>query len=154
MKLVIIAEATGIHLKDKLVEYMKAEGYDYVDATQGEMDYISAGALMGELISSAKYDLGVIMCGSGMGVNLVANRYEGVYCGLCESVHTAKMARTITNCNVLALGGNIVAYDLACKMLKAFVETDFLEGFDSETAANLKSMYEDMKLCDNKAHHM
>ena len=87
-----------------------------------------------------------------MGVNLVANRYPGVYCGLCESLHTAKMARTITNCNVLALGGNIVAYDLACRMVKVFLDTEFGETFSDEAAAGLRKMFAEMEKVDKETH--
>ena len=92
------------------------------------------------------------MCGTGMGVNLVANRYPGVYCGLCESLHTARMARAITNCNVLALGGNIVAYDLARRMVKTFLDTEFGESFPPEFAARLREKFADMNEVDRKTH--
>ena len=62
------------------------------------------------------------------------------------------MARTITNCNVLAMGGNIVAYDLANKMTEAFVETEFGEGFPPEFAERLKAMFEEMEAVDKATH--
>lgn len=150
--IIIVGEGTALHLKDKLVEHMKEKGYNFTDATDGDMTYIEVGSTVGHAISDKKYDLGVIVCGSGMGVNLAANRYPGVYCGLCESIHTARMARTITNCNVLAMGGNIVAYDLACKMLDAFVEAEFTEGFDDEMSEKLKAFFSDMEAVDKETH--
>ena len=62
------------------------------------------------------------------------------------------MARTITNCNVLALGGNIVAHDLACRMVKVFLDTEFGETFPEETVAALKNMFEEMDAVDRKTH--
>ena len=147
-KIIIAAEESALHLKEKLVAFMAEKGYDFTDATQGAMTYVEVG----KAVSAKEYDLGIVLCGSGMGVNLVANRYSGVYCGLCESLHTAKMARTITNCNVLAMGGNIVAYDLACRMTEAFVETDFTEGFDPATAQDLKDYFAQMETVDGETH--
>ena len=154
MKQVIIcAEASAVHLKNVLVDFLGKEGYDYTDATErDDLSYIEAGSVIGKSISEGAYRFGIVLCGSGMGVNLVANRYPGVYCGLCESLHTAKMARTITNCNVLALGGNIVAYDLACRMVKAFLDTEFGETFSGETAAGLKEMFAEMEKVDAETH--
>ena len=154
MKQVIVcAEASAVHLKKVIVDFLTGEGYDYVDATsRDDLSYIEAGSIVGESISKGEYQFGIVMCGSGMGVNLVANRFSGVYCGLCETLHTAKMARTITNCNVLALGGNIVAYDLACRMVKTFLDTEFCETFPEEAAPGLRKMFAQMDEVDKKTH--
>ncbi|MDO5701978.1 MAG: RpiB/LacA/LacB family sugar-phosphate isomerase [Lachnospiraceae bacterium] len=152
-KVIICAEASAVHLKNAIVDFLEKEGYEYTDATErDDFSYIEAGSIIGESISKGRYAFGIVMCGSGMGVNLVANRYPGVYCGLCESLHTAKMARSITNCNVLALGGNIVAYDLACRMVKAFLDTQFGEGFSEGDAEGLRKMFSDMNDVDVKTH--
>lgn len=123
-KLIVAAESSALHLKNSIVKFLESKGYD----------------------------LGIVMCGSGMGVNLVANRYPGVFAGLVENINTAKQARSITNCNVLALGGNIVAYDLASKMVEAFVETEFTEGFPPEAAKRLKHYYDEMVQVDRETH--
>ena len=152
-KVIICAEESAVHLKNQIVPFLKEKGYDYTDATDNDhMSYTQVGSVIGQAISSKAYDFGIVICGSGMGVNLVANRYSGVYCGLCESLHTAKMARTITNCNVLALGGNIVAYDLAKRMVEAFLDTDFTEGFDSQEAAGLKTYHAEMEQINAETH--
>ena len=152
-KIIICAESSAIHLKKAITAYLTEYGYDYTDATANDnLTYIEAGSIVGEAVSSGEYPLGIVMCGSGMGVNLVANRYKGVFCGLCESLHTARLARTITNCNVLALGGNIVAHDLACQMVRAFLEADFGDGFNEDFVPVLKGLYDDMAAVDDKTH--
>ena len=151
-KIIIAAETSAVHLKNKLIKFMGEKNYSFTDATRESMSYIEAGMVVGSAVSDRQYTLGIVLCGSGMGVNLVANRYPGVFCGLCESLHTAKMARTITNCNVLALGGNIVAYDLACRMVEAFVETDFTEGFPSGEAQGLQDYFTQMEQIDQATH--
>lgn len=152
-KIIIAGEASALHLKNSVVSFMEKKGYDFTDVTgDQEMSYIAVGSAVGKAVSEKKYDLGIVVCGSGMGVNLVANRYPGVFCGLVENVNTAKMARTITNCNVLAMGGNIVAYDLANRMVEAFVETEFTEGFSPEAAENLKGFFAEMEEVDRVTH--
>ena len=142
-KVIVCAEASAVHLKNAIVDFLAKEGYEFVDATsRDDLTYIEAGSIIGESISK----------GTGMGVNLVANRYPGVYCGLCESLHTARMARAITNCNVLALGGNIVAHDLARRMVKTFLDTEFGESFPPEFAARLREKFADMNEVDRKTH--
>ncbi len=154
-KIVIAAEQSGVHLKESIVRFLAEKGYDYTDVTTPEgMSYIQAGSAVGEAISGKVYDLGIVICGSGMGVCLVANRYPGVYAGLVENVNTAAMARSITNCNVLALGGNIVAYDLANKMVEAFLETEFTQGFPPDFAPKLREMFAEMEAVDRKAHRL
>ena len=152
-KIVIAAEKSGEHLKNSIVKFLAEKQYDFYDITAPEgMSYIEAGSAIGSAISNKEYDLGIVICGSGMGVCLVANRYPGVYAGLVENLNTATMARTITNCNVLALGGNIVAYDLANKMTEAFIETEFTQGFPPVLAENLKKMFAEMEAVDRKTH--
>jgi len=153
-KVIVCAESTGVHLKNVIVNFLTQEGYDFTDATsRDDLSYIEAGSIVGESISIGDYQFGIVMLRSGLRVNLVANRYPGVYCGLCESLHTAKMARTITNCNVLALGGNIVAYDLACRMVKVFLDTEFGETFPEVIADALQKMYAEMEAVDQKTHN-
>ena len=153
-KIAIAAEASALHLKERLVEFMQIKGYDFTDLTcDQEMSYVEAGRAVGEGVSSGAYEMAIVLCGSGMGVNLVANRYPGVYCGLCESYDTAKMARTITNCNVLAMGGNFIAYTLACRMLEVFVETEFTEDMDDGLASALRDWYGTMRELDMKVHN-
>ena len=152
-KVIICAEASAVHLKNVIVDYLAKEGYYFVDATsRDDLSYIEAGSIIGESISKGEYPFGIVMCGSGMGVNLVANRYSGVYCGLCESLHTARLARSITNCNVLALGGHIVAYDLACRMVKAFLDPEFGETFPAEFVPELNKLFKEMDEVDKKTH--
>ena len=152
-KVVVCAEASAVHLKNVIVDFLAQEGYEFFDATsRNDLTYIEAGSIIGESVSKGEYPFGIVMCGTGMGVNLVANRYPGVYCGLCESLHTARMARAITNCNVLALGGNIVAHDLARRMVKTFLDTEFGESFPPESAARLREKFADMNEVDRKTH--
>lgn len=155
-KIIISSDDSAFWLKEKVVEYMASHGYDFVDVSLDEngnmLPYYVAGQRVGEAISSKQYHWGLLFCGSGMGVNMVANRFQDVYCALCESVHTAALSRKINNANVLALGGNIVAPDLACNMVDAFFNTEFLAGFEGEKREFLDDAIVKIAEIDAKAH--
>ncbi len=153
-KIIVAAQTTALKLKDSVVEHLKEKGYDFTDVTgDKEMSYVEAGSIVGRAVSEKQYDLGIVMCGSGMGVNLAANRFPGVFCGLVENINTARSARVITNCNVLAMGSNIVAFDLANKMVDAFLEAEFLEGLDEAKRERLdRTFHEDMLALDRETH--
>ena len=154
-KIIVAAQTTALALKNSVVEHLKARNCDFTDVTgDQEMSYLEAGSIVGKAISAKEYDLGIVMCGSGMGVNLAANRYPGVYCGLVENINTARSARVITNCNVLAMGANIVAFDLADKMVDAFLDAQFLEGMDEANADRLRKTFEDMEALDRELHDL
>ena len=130
-------------LKDAVIAHLRQKGYEVDDLGYREdgKDWrtYQIGALTGKLVGEEKkYDFAIICCGSGMGVCLSANRFQGVYCAHCESVYTAKMARGINNANVLAMGVNVVAPKLGCYMAEAFVSTPFLQG--APEGSNLASM--------------
>lgn len=157
MKSIIVSsDSTAYHLKEAVVAHLKGLGYAIEDVSlsdTGEMlPYYEAGKRVGEAVSSGTFEWGLLFCGSGMGVNIVANRYQNVYCALCESVHTAALARKINNANVLALGGNIVAHDMACAMAETFFETEFLSGVDDKKDF-LADAIDVLRDIDAKAHH-
>ncbi len=156
-KIIISSDDSAFWLKEKVVKYMAEKGYDFEDASLDEngnrLPYYEAGRRIGEAVSSKKYQYGLVFCGSGMGVNITANRFQDVYCALCESVHTAALARKINNANVLALGGNIVAPNLACTIVDTFFNTDFLAGFEGEEREFLNAAIVKLAAIDAEAHN-
>ena len=103
------------------------------------MVYYEVGRRVAKEVADKKFERGLLFCGTGMGVNLVANKFPGVYCGLCESVFAAKKCRIINNCNVLAMGGFIVGPKMGIEMVEAFLNTDFSYGFDLATPEFLQN---------------
>lgn len=155
-RIIVSSDSTAYHLKEAVTAHLEKLGYDIVDKSISEtgelLPYYEAGRRVGEAVSSRDFQWGLLFCGSGMGVNIVANRYQDVYCALCESVHTAALARKINNANVLALGGNIVAHDMACAMAETFFATEFLEGMDGNRQF-LSDAIDILHELDAKAHH-
>ena len=83
------------------------------------------------------YDKAVLICGTGAGMSVVANKYKGVYAVACEGVYSAKMARAINNANVLCMGGWIVGPEMAVEMVKTFLATDWCQDLEDWRAANM-----------------
>ena len=127
---IIGADPRGISLKDAVKEVLIDEGFYVVDITGNEQQTsYDVGYVIGKAIAEHKYDFGFVFCGTGMGVNLVANKFNGVYCALCESIETARLSRIINDANILAMGGLIVTPYIGQQMARTFVNTTFSEGF-------------------------
>jgi len=152
-RFVIAAEASGFELKEKVKAYFEQNGYEVVDVGMKLVDdpipYYEAGYLAGKAVSDGKFECGVVICGSGMGVCMAANKVKGIYCAACESIHTAGQARVINNANVLALGAKIVAYDLAIRMIEAFLNTEFLHGIEGDDREMLTDALGKLELIEN-----
>lgn len=158
MKIVLCAESCAFVLKDAVMEHLKGLGYEVTDLSLREdgsdRPYFEIGALVGEKMQNKEYDFGIVFCGSGMGVCLVANRYEGVYAACTESVRTTKMSRGINNANVLALGVRVIAPILGCEMAQTFVESTFPESAPEDIdRAVLVNGFEEVLKIDQKAHN-
>ena len=83
------------------------------------------------------YDRAVLICGTGAGMCVVANKYKGVHAVACEGVYSAKMARAINNAKVLCMGGWIVGPEMAVEMVKTFLATDWCQDLEDWRAANM-----------------
>lgn len=128
---VVASDPSGLALKNAVKDFLQKQGFEVSDLTGEErQNYVDVGFNMGKAMSENKYDFGFVFCGTGMGVNLVANKFSGVFCALCESVETARLSRTVNNANVLAMGGKIVAPEKAKEMANAFISTDFAKDND------------------------
>jgi len=142
MKIIIGADPLGYALKNAVGKYLLSAGYEVVDITEAEpAPYYQVGDEVGRRISDGEFERGIIFCGTGMGVNITANKHRGVYCGLCESVMSARLCRIINNCNVLALGGLFNGEYKAIEMVKVFLETGFAEGFSEASPEFLKDSF-------------
>lgn len=131
-KAIIASDPGAAALKDVVKAHLQGRGYEVEDVgstADTEVPYYEAGFRVGQAVSEKQYEVGIVLCGSGMGVNLAANMFPGVFCAVCESLYSAKLSRAVNDANVLALGSNLIAPRLACKMVDAFLDTKFLEDF-------------------------
>ena len=141
----IACDHGGFALKKAIKAHLDKRGLAYHDFgtfSEDSCDYPDYGRLAARAVADGSCDRGIVICGTGMGVNLMANRFPGVLCGLCESVHTVEHARKINNINILAMGGWFQGPELGCMMADAFLDTAWKQGLDEETAALVQKGYE------------
>ena len=127
MKIIFSSDWTAEFLKDHLEEYVTTQGHEVIECglnSEGKaLDYFDAAVSAAKALQEGRADFGVLICGSGMGVSLVANKFKGVYAALCESTFTAERSRSINNANLLTMGSQIVGFDVAERMLDVFLST-------------------------------
>ena len=131
MNIIISNDHAGIELKNNVKKFLEAKGYSLKDVgnNDGEsVDYPDIIHPLAKEISENKDDKGIIMCGTGNGVSMVANKYKGVRAGLCWSKEIAELIRKHNNANVLSLPARFISIEEALEIVKVFLETDFEEG--------------------------
>ena len=131
MKVIMEADFGGYDLKEAVKKDLISKGYEITDVSpDGPITYQDAAKMVAKGVQSKEYERGIAICGTGMGVSIIANKFRGVYAALCEGVYTAVRSKTINNTNVLCLGGFITGPYLGCKIANAWLEAEHLQGLD------------------------
>ena len=128
---VIANDHAGLPLKNELLKVFAAMGVQVEDIgakSLESVDYPDYGHAVALAITEGRFDRGVLVCGTGLGISIAANRHAGIRAALCGDVFTAKMSRQHNDANVLALGARVVGPGLAEEILRAFMGTDFEGG--------------------------
>ena len=131
MLIAIASDHGGFALKETIKEYLRERGDKIVDlgtTSEESVDYPIYGKACGEAVASGKAERGIVICGTGIGISIAANKVKGVRCGLCTSVEMAELTRKHNNANVLALGGRTTEPQLALDSVKTFLDTEFEGG--------------------------
>ncbi len=125
MRVALGNDHAGVPLRVGLIELLRASGYELVDlgtADDSSVDYPRFAAQVARKVCAGEADLGIVICGTGIGSSIAANKIRGVYCALCSDVYSARMARCHNAANVLALGARVIGPDLAAEIAKTFLE--------------------------------
>ena len=142
MKLAIGSDKSGFAAKEAVRAYLTEIGADFEDlgTTDPEQpkNYVAVASAVAPRVQAGEFDRAILICGTGAGMNIVANKYKGVHAVACEGVYAAKMARAINTANVLAMGGWIVGPEMAVQMVRAFLETDWLQDLEDWRQTNLR----------------
>jgi ribose 5-phosphate isomerase B len=136
----IASDHAGFDLKVTLAGELAAMGYEVVDlGTDGpdSVDYPDFAKVMTRAVIEGRAERGVLVCGTGVGISIAANRHPGIRAALCHNETTARLAREHNDANVLALGARIVGVDVAKDCLKAFLTTEFAGGRHARRVAKL-----------------
>ena len=128
MKIAIGNDHAAGELKQVIIDLIKELGNDVIDvgAPIGEpIDYPIPGEKVGRLVAAGEADLGVLICGTGVGISLAANKVKGIRAAAVSDTATARLIREHNNANVIAIGARIVGAELAKDIIKTFLTTDF-----------------------------
>lgn len=130
MKVVIGSDHAGYDLKQEIVTTLQAEGYEFQDCgtySRDSVDYpdIARQVTKEVLIQGIP---GVIICGTGIGISIAANKISGIRAALCDNQYTARMAREHNDANIVALGSRVIGPGLAVEIVKTFLNTSFQAG--------------------------
>jgi ribose 5-phosphate isomerase B len=121
----------GYALKGEIIEHLKSRGLEVRDlgtTSEESTDYPIYGEAVARAVVSGECDLGIIICGTGIGISIAANKVKGARAALCGDCYSAEMARAHNNANLLALGARVLGTGLALKIVDTFLDTDFLGG--------------------------
>lgn len=131
MKIAIGNDHTAVDLKMEVMEYVKSLGHEVVnlgtDSTES-CHYPVYGEKVGRAVAAGEVDCGILICGTGVGISLAANKIKGIRCGVCSDTTTAHLIKEHNNANVIAFGARIVGNELAKDIVKSYLEAEFMGG--------------------------
>ena len=131
MKVLIGSDHAGYKLKVEVYNYLKDKGFDIEDVgtySEESCDYVDFAEKVASGVSSGKAERGILICGSGIGMSIVANKFPGIRAALCTSEYHARKSRQDNNSNVLTMGGRVTTFEMARLIVDAWFETDYAGG--------------------------
>ena len=131
MKIAVASDHGGFKLKEEVKAHLLERGLEVLDLgthNEDSVDYPAYGKACGEAVVSGQAEVGIVVCGTGIGISIAANKVKGVRCGLCTSVEMGTLTKQHNNANVLALGGRTTETGLAMQIVDAWLDTEFEGG--------------------------
>ncbi len=133
MKIIVGADAWGVELKDAVKQHLVKHGHEVTDvggSSENDRPYYEVAKDVAGMLQAGTAERAVLVCGTGMGMAIVANKFKGVYASVIESEFTARMCRAVNNANVLTMGSMVVAPYVAMQAVDAFLATKHTEGLE------------------------
>ncbi|MGO1527855.1 MAG: ribose 5-phosphate isomerase B [Senegalia sp. (in: firmicutes)] len=147
MKIAIGSDHGGYDLKNEIIGYLKEAGYEYNDFgtySTDSVDYPDFGKKVSESVAKGEYDKGIVICGTGIGISISANKVRGIRCALCSDIYSAKKAAEHNNANIIALGGRVLGVDLAKAIVEAYLSSEFEGGRHERRVNKIMDIEENM----------
>ena len=130
-KIIIGCDHGGLELKNEIIAHLNKRGFKVTDVgtyTLESCNYPDYAEALCKKIQAGEYPLGILVCGTGIGMSIAANKHNGIRAACCSDTFSARMTRMHNDANVLCLGGRVVGAGLACDMVDLFVDTEFEGG--------------------------
>ena len=127
-KIAIGCDHGGFTLKQEIIKYFNEKEIAFEDFgcySEGSCDYTEYGKAVAEAVAAGKYEKGILICGTGIGISITENKIKGIRCALCSDCFSAEATREHNDANILALGGRVVGTGVALKIVDTFLNTPF-----------------------------
>ncbi|MBB6061849.1 ribose 5-phosphate isomerase B [Thermosipho japonicus] len=131
MKIAIGSDHAGFELKNRLVDYLSKKGIEIIDVgtnSTESVDYPDYAKEVGKFVVNKDADFGILICGTGIGMSIAANKIKGIRAALCMIPEMGKLARNHNNANILVLPGRLIGFELATWIVEEFLNADFEGG--------------------------
>ena len=131
MKIGIGNDHSALELKAEIISFLKEKGHEVVDYgtnSSESCDYPVYGEIVARAVAAGEVEQGILICGTGIGISITANKFKGIRAALCTDPFTAKMARVHNNCNILAFGARVVGAELAKMIVETWLDAEFEGG--------------------------
>lgn len=156
MKIVIGSDKSGYSLKEAIKAYLKENNYEFIEIGTTQPDvgipFYKVASEAAQLMQEGKADKGILICGTGMGMAQVANKYKGIRAACVESLYAARMCRAINDSNIICLGGWIIGENMGLEMVKVFLETEFTQGLEEWRQEFLKGAKAEFEALEDKIY--
>ena len=139
----LASDHAGFQYKEdlkKLLDELKLDYRDYGASSPERTDYPDWGHKASEAVSRGECEYGILVCGTGIGMSIVANKHKGVRAAACDSVTTARLARQHNNANILTLGGRVTGWEVVVDIVKTFFATPFQGGRHAQRVDKIHSL--------------
>ncbi|HEY9849621.1 MAG TPA: RpiB/LacA/LacB family sugar-phosphate isomerase [Leptolyngbyaceae cyanobacterium] len=134
MKILLGADPYGFQLKEAVKKHLLEKGLEVEDVGVNNSDqqtaYYQVASEVAKRVGNHSVDRGILICGTGMGMAIIANKYPGVYAAVCENTYAAKKSRSINNSNILTLGGFVTTPQVAQEIVEIWLTTEFTQGWE------------------------
>ena len=131
LKVIIGSDHGGFHYKEAIIDYLKARNIDFVDIgthTRESCDYPEIAQNLAKKVASGEYNRGILVCGTGIGMSISANKIKGIRAALCGDTYSARVSRAHNNANILCLGERVIGEHLALDIVDIWLKTGFEGG--------------------------
>lgn len=151
-KIVLGSDKSGLTLKEAIKAYLSEQGIDFMEVgtvnAENAVPFFKAAPEAAALLQDGTCQKAILICGTGMGMSQVANKYKGIRAACVESVYAARMCRAVNDSNVLCMGGWVIAPEMGLEMVKAFLATEHTQGLEpwrQEFLLNAKAEFEKLE---------
>ena len=149
MKIAIGNDHAAVEMKNEVMEYLRSKGVEVVNVgtdTAERFDYPVAAYRAAKLVTSGEVDGGVLICGTGVGIGLAANKVKGIRCCICSDPYTARLSKQHNNANMIAFGARVIGPETAKMIVDEWMGAEFMGGRHAERVALITEIEETQAL--------